>query len=195
MTLLFNLWHAIIWSTAAGSYFSHKSTQTPPAIQWLFVTATETESLFFCNEISRWKSPLNFWDRLEISKWKKTFKTKISRACQIARKKSARVFLFYEKLKDRERERERESESEWDTGSAYACDWIRTQVDRGGQGLNERSDLRFSSSLSLFFFFFFSGEIDIEGGTQLQSLTCYRNWSSNLATGSEGSIERVRPVL
>ena len=106
MTLLFNLWHAIIWSTAAGSYFSHKSTQTPPAIQWLFVTATETESLFFCNEISRWKSPLNFWDR--HFQMEKTFKTKISRACQIARKKSARVFLFYEKLKDRERERERE---------------------------------------------------------------------------------------
>ena len=49
---------------------------------------------------------LEFLGQTDISKWKKTFK--ISRACQIARKKSARVFLFYEKLKDRERERERE---------------------------------------------------------------------------------------
>ena len=108
MTLLFNLWHAIIWSTAAGSYFSHKSTQTPPAIQWLFVTATETESFFFCNEISRWKSPLNFWDR----HFQKNLQNENFSRLPDCEKKSARVFLFYEKLKDRERERERESESE-----------------------------------------------------------------------------------
>ena len=62
---------------------------------------------------------LEFLGQTDISKWKKTFK--ISRACQIARKKSARVFLFYEKLKDRERERERESESECECERKRVC--------------------------------------------------------------------------
>ena len=107
MTLLFNLWHAIIWSTAAGSYFSHKSTQTPPAIQWLFVTATETESLFFCNEISRWKSPLNFWDR-HFQMEKNLQNENFSRLPDCEKEKRASFSFLRKTERQRERERERE---------------------------------------------------------------------------------------
>ena len=104
MTLLFNLWHAIIWSTAAGSYFSHKSTQTPPAIQWLFVTATETESLFFCNEMEK---SLEFLGQT-FPNGKNLQNENFSRLPDCEKEKRASFSFLRKTERQRERERERE---------------------------------------------------------------------------------------